>query len=332
MRRYCYSGFALLLGAALAVANEPKNEADPPRIEEPAIDVVLVTGEQPGPALWKVSAGNHDLWILGEVSPLPRKVKWRSKQFESLLANSQEVILHDSSSTTRGRQAAQLTRATELPDERSLKDIMSPELFARIENVAKIYGVSEPLEALSPPVVATRFANASLKALDLRVIPVQVSVESLARKAGVRITNYSTQRSDTEVPFEDRLQTVKDSATAVCPLERVVQILEDGGAGLRNLANAWAVGDIEALRRLVPEFGLFTNGFRADACVAKAYEGQKHSDGYIAKRTAAWLTEAERALRENESTLAVVPIPELFAADGYLAALRARGYEVIEPE
>jgi hypothetical protein len=36
-------------------------------------------------------------------------------------------------------------------------------------------------------------------------------------------------------------------------------------------------------------------------------------------------------LRENESTLAVVPIPELFATDGYLAALRAHGYEVIEP-
>jgi hypothetical protein len=37
-------------------------------------------------------------------------------------------------------------------------------------------------------------------------------------------------------------------------------------------------------------------------------------------------------LRENQSTLAVVPMPELFATDGYLAALRVRGYVVVEPE
>ena len=28
---------------------------------EPELDVVLVSGEQPGPALWKVSSGAHDL-------------------------------------------------------------------------------------------------------------------------------------------------------------------------------------------------------------------------------------------------------------------------------
>jgi hypothetical protein len=118
----------------------------------------------------------------------------------------------------------------------------------------------------------------------------------------------------------------------ICPLERVVKVLEDGGAGLRSLANAWAVGDIDALRRLVPEFGLFTDGYRSNACVTAVYNGQKKFDEYIARRTASWLAEADRALRENGSTLAVVPMPELFATDGYLAALRARGYEVVEPE
>ena len=306
--------------------------ADDIRAEASDLEVVLVSGEQPGPALWKVSSGDHHLWILGEVSPLPRKLKWRSRQFESLLSNAQEVILHNSAIVTKGRQAAQLSRATELTQEQLLKDLVSPELYARIETVAKMYGVSEPLERLSPPVVATRFANASLNTLDLRVVPLQVSVETLARKAKVRITNHSTQQLESDIPSEERLQTVKDNTTAVCPLERVVQLLEDGGAGLRRLANAWAVGDIDALRRLVPEFGLFTDGYRSSACIAAVYNGQKQFDEYIARRTASWVAEAERALRENENTLAVVPMPELFATDGYLAALRARGFEVIEPE
>jgi hypothetical protein len=330
MRRFCIPGIVLLFCSGFGLADEPTSGAASPRIEEPAMDVVLVSGEQPGPALWKASSGNHDLWILGEVTPLPRKVKWRSKQFESLLSNSQEVILHNSASYSHGRQAAELARATKLPDEQKLTDLVSPELLARVETVAKIYGVDEPLETLSPPVVAGRFANASLKTLNLRVMSLQVSVEALARKAKVRITNYSTPQLD--VPFEERLQTVKDNAMAVCALESVVQVLADGGSGLRSLANAWAVGDIDALRRLLPEYGLFTDGNRSSLCLSGVYDGRKQTGENRDKRNAPWLAEAERALRENESTLAVVPMPELFATDGYLAGLRARGYDVIEPD
>jgi hypothetical protein len=311
----------------LAVAEEGRTDTAASLTNEADLEVVLVTGEQPGPALWKVSSGNHYLWILGEVAPLPPKVKWRSKQFESLLANSQEVILHNSATSMKGRQAARMAQATELPNGQSLRDLVSPALHARIETVAKIYSVSEPLDDLSPPVVGTRFANASLKKLDVRPFPLQPSVEALARKAEVRITNYSTPAID--IPFEEQVQTVKNNATAVCPLERIVQVLEDGGSGLRRLANAWAVGDIDSLRRLVPEYGIFTNGYRWSECSTL---GPKQLDEHMSKRTTSWLAEAERALRENESTLAVVPITELFATDGYLAALRARGYEVVDPK
>ena len=33
-----------------------------------------------GPGLWKVSSGAHTLWILGLVSPVPRKMDWYSPQ------------------------------------------------------------------------------------------------------------------------------------------------------------------------------------------------------------------------------------------------------------
>ncbi len=332
MKETFLPGIALVFLTGLAVPNVARPAAVAPVSAEADLDVVLVTGEQPGPALWKVSSGDHHLWILGEVSPLPRKVKWRSRQFESLLGNSQEVILHDSAGSTKGIQAAQLARANELPAGQSLRDIVSPDLYARIETVAKIYGISEPLEDLSPPIVGSRFANASLKTLDLRVLPLQLSVESLARKAKISITTYSTQHPDVDIPFDERLQMIRSSATAVCPLERIVRLLEDGGSGLRRLANAWAVGDIESLRRLVPEYGLFTDGFRSSACPGVAPADRKRFEEYLSPRTARWVAEAERALRENETTLAVVPMPELFELDGYLAALRARGYEVLDPE
>ena len=53
---------------------------------------VIVDGTQPGPGLWLVRKGNHDLWILGTISPLPAKMQWQSKQVEEVIANAQEVI------------------------------------------------------------------------------------------------------------------------------------------------------------------------------------------------------------------------------------------------
>ena len=60
--------------------------------------------------------------------------------------------------------------------------------------------------------------------------------------------------------------------------------------------------------------------------------GEQQRRDYDVARMNGWLTEAERALRVNRSTMAVVLMSELFAPDGYLAALRARGYEVVEPQ
>ena len=272
MKRTCLPALALLFFAALAVDGEARTQPD--------LDVVLVTGEQPGPALWKVSSGNHDLWILGEVSPLPRKVQWRSRQFENLLVNSQEVILHGNGQYAHGSQAAELARATRLAGQ-SLSNSVSPEQLAHVETVARIYGVSEPLQDLKPWTVGNRIANASLKSLDLRVFSLQASVQELARKAKVRITNYSTP----QIPFEERLEEARDGENSLCLLERTVQILQDGGSGLRSLANAWAVGDIHALRRLVPEYG-FTE--------CRSTARGKHDD-YTAQRMATWMAEAERA-------------------------------------
>jgi hypothetical protein len=93
MIRSCIPGITFLLLAGFAVAAEDGTEASAPAPHASTLEEVLVTGEHPGPALWKVSSGDHVLWILGEVSPLPARLKWRSRQFESLLATSQEVLL-----------------------------------------------------------------------------------------------------------------------------------------------------------------------------------------------------------------------------------------------
>ena len=52
---------------------------------EPVLEAVVVTGVQPGPGLWKVSKGEHVLWILGTLSPLPNQMQWDSRAFGARL-------------------------------------------------------------------------------------------------------------------------------------------------------------------------------------------------------------------------------------------------------
>ncbi len=89
---------ALVLGLHLSVAGAQSPDAGVAPSPEDAVPLeeVLVTGQQPGPGLWKVTrpaAGNdHVLWILGSYGPLPKKMQWRSTELEAVLRESQEVI------------------------------------------------------------------------------------------------------------------------------------------------------------------------------------------------------------------------------------------------
>jgi hypothetical protein len=44
------------------------------------------------------------------------------------------------------------------------------------------------------------------------------------------------------------------------------------------------------------------------------------------------LEQAERSLAQNVSTFAILPLPQLTAANGYLAKLHSKGYLIEEPE
>src|SRR6478752_6651033 len=141
MFRCCISFIAALLLAGVAVPSEQVADAPPEDLQ-----VVLVTGEQPGPGLWKVSSGDHVLWILGEVAPQPGKVKWRSKRFEALLGHSQEVLLDFSGVMwPNSLQEDAESRIRMLPGGQTLKDVVSPELYARTEAARKLYDTAEQI-------------------------------------------------------------------------------------------------------------------------------------------------------------------------------------------
>jgi hypothetical protein len=317
MRRICLLLLALLLPLGSMANTEP---------DEPEMQVVLVRGVQAGPALWKVKSGDHVMWLLGEISPYPRKVKWRSKDFVRLLADSQELLIDFSGYWFLDDESrAALSKAEKLPLGAKLKDVISPELHERVIAAAGKFG-NPPLEQWYAFAATNRLVSAAMRKLEMESFSVRFEAARLGEWHKTRITPFAVN----EIAFEQRLRNWQQPVNEIC-LKRLVDAIEDGGSGVLQLANAWSVGSISALRELVPLYSFSRDGFRAGECADAMHGGEEHALEYKRRRIQYWLDEAERALKQNRSTMAVVLMSELFEPDGYLAALRAKGYEITEP-
>jgi hypothetical protein len=59
----------------------------------PAAETVVVIARHSGPALWRVSRGNSEVWILGSVAPMPRDLQWDTRDIGTLLQGARVLLL-----------------------------------------------------------------------------------------------------------------------------------------------------------------------------------------------------------------------------------------------
>jgi hypothetical protein len=98
---------------------------------------------------------------------------------------------------------------------------------------------------------------------------------------------------------------------------------------MRVRANAWANGDIAAIRSLN-----FVE--RRDACLDAVLNSSIAKDAAALRQMrerlrASWLKAAEKALANNTATFAVLEIQDIVGPTSYLAGLQAKGYAVESP-
>lgn len=309
-----------------------------PAFADEPLEEVLVTGQQPGPGLWKVTRpgdpGGHVLWILGNYSPLPKKMQWRSHEVATVLAASQELVAPATVDAKVGWLGGltllpSLIGARRNPNGLRLQEVLPPELYLRwVPLKARYLGDDGDVEEWRPIFAAQALYLAALKQRGL--VPYQgvwPDVEKLARKAKVRITT-----PEVELKFEKPRAAIKEFKKTPLPdvecFSRTIQRLESDLDLMRERANAWSVGDVARLRRLAPVE-------RASACIGAFLESsvvQERGYGDVPERIkSAWLAAAERAFARNASTVAVLSIDEVLKPGGDVARLRAKGYTVEEP-
>lgn len=327
--------------------------------EPPELDTVLVIGEQPGPGLWKVSKGDHVLWVLAAHGPLPKDMKWRSSEIEARIAGSQEVLygggvgIGANIGLLRGLTLIPgALRATKLPDRQRLEDVLPAEARARWRALRDKYlGKDKDVERMRPAIALERLRSAALRQSGLSGGPNAYDVVGdLRKKHKVRRNQLPATRRTVRV--ENPRGMLREAARLETPdlpcfiegLDRLEEELDV----TRRRANAWARGDITTLRSLHRELDLqqsleesctsalmtsLTEGEGADAAHMKKMlaDMQWHAQWARVEAEQAWLAAAAAALEKNVSTFAVLSLNEVLKSDGLIEKLRAAGYVVDDP-
>ncbi|RDS79368.1 TraB/GumN family protein [Dyella monticola] len=306
-------------------------------IHAPLLQTVTVTGVQPGPGLWKVSKGDHVMWVLGTLTPLPRRMQWRSSEVEQTLARSQELL--EAPTAELKVEAGFFTKLALLPSVygarknpggASLQQILPPEIYAHWEILKQQYfGNDHGIEYWRPILVALKLYQ---KALDKAGLTSANDINKAVLKMADRHDVKRLPVKYTLVVEHPRaaIDTIKQTNLHdISCFNQTLDTVQNDMGELTERANAWSTGDIQTLR----SFAL--NG-RHESCViavVNADFAQQLGLHDLPQRIAqAWLDAARSALSRNTQTFAVLPMDQVLSPDGLLAQLRAKGYIVQSPD
>lgn len=311
--------------------------APPVPADVPLLAPVVVSGVVSGPGLWKVSRDGHVLWVLGTLSPLPGHIQWESREVEQALAQSRQVLLEpkiklkaDIGFFGKLFLLPSAYGARKNPDGKTLEQVMDAPTYRRwLALKQKYIGDDRGIERWRPLFAAQELYKKALKANGLSNDGgVPGAVAALAKNDGVPETPVE-YRVEIQHP-RDALKAFKAAAPSDMEcFSRTLDSIEHDLPAMTARANAWATGDLEALRAL-------PDSHRRDACVnaitSAGFARRLGLDDVPAQLEAAWLAAARKALADDTASFALLPMRELLSPTGYLAELKAQGYTVRAPQ
>ena len=316
---------------------EPAPTSQPAAVEDadavPA--TVVVEGRRPGPGVWKVSKGDHVMWVFGLYSPLPQKMEWDAARVERLVARSQEVLLPPGASIEMSffRELTLLPSMIGMeknPDGARLQDVVPADVYSRWQVLkGKYIGKDDGIERDRPFFAAEKLLHAGLNKNGLAYsTAVGDRVEKIAKQNKVKVT-----RTVLGIELDDPRRTLNEfkkmQMEDLTCFAKTLERLDGDIDAMRVRANAWANGNIAEIVRI-------DYAERDEAC------GDALLNSPLTRTTpelqnvrerirAGWLKTAEKSLANNTSTFALLRMKDVVGPRSYLADLQAKGYTVESP-
>ena len=314
---FAFAAALLAMGAAPAPVAPPSA----PVQDWTNVEVVVVTPDHAGPAMWHIVKGQSEVWIVPTVSPVPKDLQWDSTYIQSLLKTAKGVILPPRASLglfegmwfwiTGGLDVLKQ------PDGVKLETTLPAPLKARfVAAYTRLGQDADHYEDWLGGVAALQLEGDYYKAANLTPNGPEKTIKSLASRAGVAAhatANYAAMDIVKDVP--------KMSAAAhLACLNWALEDIDAFSAHAAAAANAWAKGDVAAMKAHYSETKL-------DACLAQNAAYTRLRETANRDMTNAILS----VLNRPGMTLAVMPMGFFLRKGGVLERLEAAGVTVTGP-
>ena len=314
--------------------------------ENAAAETIPVSGIQPGPPLWRVARGEHVLWILPIGSIVPQNMVWENEEVADIIANAEEFIrppdISVGVSKTLVLNPINIFRGIELykrirrnAGNASLAEVLPADVYRRFSDLkAKYFPTNEDVETLRPMFAAeviTKEIPPQEQLAGFQVITQRVN-ELIEERKDIRVTDVKVELT-LGGSFDDLSRRV-DGAMTSLTIEREIECFESQLTryekdldSIRQLANAWATGDVGKIVDFARAGGLeaeCSSWFLAGPEGGLALETLEES-------RQRWFEAAVSALERNRTTFSMLPISYITGDLSLVNRLANRGYDVHEP-
>lgn len=312
--------FALLSAALLVSTAAPALAQSSPPVDDPnaVVEELVVTARYPGPAFWRVSDADSEVWIMGVPSRIPKGFVWDKSRTQQVLRGANSLILPSIMSAGLGesiRFAIANRKNFNNEGKRTLDQVLPAPVIAHYEQLpAPFQTVNIKTSTLKPIFAGLTLIGRAPEAGQWT--DPDGDIIALAKKAKVKIRYASVTSA---LPVAKAIMTMTEAQQSQC-FDGFIGSLDHGIKTVGPVAAAWAEGR-------TAEFlgGTTTTG--ADQCIYSI--GEVKSLREKAYQSEIKLIKA--ALDQPGKTLMITGVRRLVAQNGILARLKDQGFTVRTP-
>jgi hypothetical protein len=338
LTRFAAAGLALSLlcgGSALAQASQGqaggKNEVSihqtkpvdltPVDSQANLVEELIVNARLPGPAWWKVSDGDTNVYVMGVPAFAPQKLDFDDSVLRRRLDGANVLIIGQQPEMRILSLLALIPgRGKPFLTDKPMRESLPPDLRARLE--ARLKARGKPLgeyDEMKPALAGFIIANDREGGVSITPKGLVSHIRDLAKDKDLKAPPRVKKLDD-----YDLIGMVKSLGEAPQPLQELcldagLKQAENGLASVRETAEQWAEGRV---REVVSADRGYQRCLASTPWIARQFkDGQ---DDAVAAITS--------ALKKPGKAVAVVELRSLLTEGGVLDRLRAKGFTVTAPE
>ncbi len=270
--------------------------------------------QEKGPALWRVSDADSEIYLFGTVHVLPATLKWKSKRLVDAFNGADVIWFETPTDDAAGRKiAAIVTRTGVNPPGVTLSSQLAPQDQARLLRVAiSLNAPPQSLEPLRPWLAALQLSLALLnKQGHSAGAGVETTLSADAAALGKSTAYFETAEEQMAI-----FATLPRDAELRFLTTTLRQIEEDAD-DTERLNRLWATGD--------------TAGFDTLVATLTDEAGPETADALIYARNARFAAAIDTMMQGKGRAFVAVGAAHMAGARGIPALLRVKGHAVEGP-